>query len=250
MSRDTDPDLNDIFAVAFEREQAAIRTIIPAHVTAFSRNPRECSVKIDLLAQLRSGDTVQIPEINRCPVVWPVGGGFAMDADLAIGEQVLVLVCDRDISGWLPTGAVEAPSRRLLHDVTNAIVLPGLRSINRQGRQSPATGELYLGSDTGNAPWLTLGTVPPSATIEAPAISLGDGATLGVARLTDTVAANTAGVTLLTNIQLALAAIVAVPPINANAAAVNAVGAVTSALAAGLTGLGIITGASAIVRSK
>ena len=187
MSRDTDPDLNDVFAVAFEREQVSLRTIVPGHITAFSRNPRECTVKIDMLAQLRTGETVELPEIFRCPIVWPVGGGFAMDADLAIGEQVMVLVCDRDISGWLPAGAVEAPKRRLLHNLSNAIVLPGLRSINRQGKQAPAAGELYLGNDTGAAPWLKLGTIPPSATLEAPAISLGEGATLGVARLTDPV---------------------------------------------------------------
>lgn len=212
MSRETDPDLNDVFAVAFERSQSAIRTVVPAHVTAFSRNPRECSVKIDMLAQLRNGDTLEVPEITRCPIVWPVGGGFAMDADLSIGEQVLVLVCDRDIAGWLPAGDVEAPKRRLLHDVNNAVVLPGLRSINRQGRQAPAVGELYIGADTGDAPWLTLGTIPPSVTVEAPSISLGDGATLGVARMGDPVTPDAAWMTWFGAVATALSIPVPVPP--------------------------------------
>lgn len=204
MSRETDPDLNDVFTVAFEREQAMIRTIVPAHVTAFSRNPRECSIEIDMLAVLRSGDTLDVSKVDKCPIVWPVGGGFAMDADLAIGEQVLALVCDRDISGWIPTGAVQQPTRRLLHNITNAVVLPGLRSINRQGRQAPAAGELYLGADTGQAPWVKLGTVPPSATVEAPSISLGEGATLGVARQTDPVTPDAAWLTWFATVAASL----------------------------------------------
>lgn len=189
MSRETLPALEDVFAASFEREQTLIRTIVPGSVTAFSRNPRECSVRIDMLAQLRNGDSAEIPPIDRVPIVWPCGGGFAMDADLAIDEQVLVLVCDRDISGWLPAGGLVDPPRRLLHDVTNAIALVGLRSINRQSKIQPAPGELVLGADTGNPPWVKLGTLPPSVTMEAPVISLGEGATplQGAARVGDPV---------------------------------------------------------------
>lgn len=140
-------------------------------------------------AMLRSGDVVTLPQIDRVPVLWPAGGGWAMDADLVVGENVLLIVFDRDISGWLPSGAVQAPVRRMLHDISSCVAVPGLRPISRQGSQSVAPGELFIGSDTGSPPMLTMRKLPASATLEATTISLGAGATplQGAARVGDTV---------------------------------------------------------------
>jgi hypothetical protein len=185
------PDLNDVFRVAFERLQADIRTATVGTVTRFTRSPnRECSVRVDMLAQLRSGDAVEIPEVDRVPIVWPFGGGWSADADLAIGEQVLLLVIDRDISSWLPAGGEVEPTRRALHKITNAVAIPGLWSINNQSTQAPAPGELRIGAHSSASPRLTLGTLPaPNALIEATTIKLGAGATplQGAARVGDDV---------------------------------------------------------------
>lgn len=207
MSAEDQPDLNDVFRVAFERHQAEIRTAIVGTVVSFDRNPRQCSVRVDMRAQLRTGEFVAIPQIDAVPVIWPVGGGFAMDADLAIGEQVMLIVIDRDISGWLPAGDLHDPPRLALHNLTNAVAIPGARSINRQGGQRPAAGELYLGADTGQAPWLKLGTKPlATATIEAPTIAIGEGATplQGAARVGDSVVPDAAWLTWFATVAASL----------------------------------------------
>lgn len=115
-----------------------------------------------------------------------------MDADLTVGENVLLIVFDRDISGWLPAGAVEAPVRRMMHDISSCVAIPGLRPISRQGKQSVAPGELFIGADSGSPPMLTMRKLPASATLEATTISLGAAASLGAARVTDPVAASAA----------------------------------------------------------
>jgi hypothetical protein len=186
---DQEPDLNDVFRVALERIQSSIRTAVPATVVSFDRGPRLCSVSVDMLARLRSGDVIALPQIDRVPVQWPAGGGWAMDADLAVGENVLLIVFDRDISGWLPAGAVEAPVRRMMHDISSCVAIPGLRPISRQGKQSVAPGELFIGADSGSPPMLMMRKTPASATLEATTISLGAGATplQGAARVGDEV---------------------------------------------------------------
>lgn len=130
-----------------------------------------------------------------------------MGADLAVGENVLLIVFDRDISGWLPAGAVEAPVRRMMHDISSCVAIPGLRPISRQGKQVVAPGELFIGADSGSPPMLTMRKTPASATLEATTISLGAGATplQGAARVGDevipgeTMATWIAGVTAFIN---------------------------------------------------
>lgn len=234
---------------AVRRAMIETRTHVPATVISFERSPRAmASVRVDVLARLRSGETVAVPQLDRIPVLWPAGGGFAMDADLRPGDQVLLEVFDRDISAWLTSGEVSAPATGILSSLScSAALAVGLRSEAKVGAARPGVGALYIGDDSGAPPWLRLGTVPTaSATVEAPSIFLGEGATLGVARMGDTVAADVAGTTLLTNIQLALVALGAIP---VNAPASAAIAAVTAALPAGLTGLGKISSASTVVKS-
>lgn len=228
-----------------------LRTHVPATVLSFARRPRaEVSVRIDMLARLRTGETMEVAQVDRVPVLWPAGGGFTMDADLRPGDQVLLEVFDRDISGWLAAGDIPAePATGVLSSVNcSAALAVSLRSDKYVAKARPVAGEMYLGADTGNAPWMRMATVPTAKmTVEAPAIHLGQAAVLGVARQTDPVAASPAGTTLLTNIQLALAALAAIP---ANAAAAPAIAAVLTALPAGLAQLGVISGASTIVKSR
>ena len=87
---------------------------------------------------------------------------------------------------------------------------------------------MLIGRENGAVPWLRLKTLPtPTIVLEAPAISLGNGATLGVARQTDPVAADAAWIAWFT-----------------------AVGAFTGIPAPVVTPLGSIALGSLVVKSK
>jgi hypothetical protein len=245
-----DQALSALLDETARRIAVEIRTHVPGTIISFSRSSgrAEASVRVGMKARLRTGETVPIAQVDRCPVLWPAGGGWCLDADLRPGDEVCVVVFDRDISEWLDSGGLADPLTGNLHSISSAAVLAvSLRSRPKVGMADPGAGSMLIGQESGAPPWLRLNTLPiPSIVVEAPSIALGDGATLGVARLTDPVAAATAGTTLLTNIQLALVALGAIP---ANAAALPAIGAVTTALSAGLAGLGVISGASTVSKS-
>ena len=79
------------------------------------------------------------------------------------------------------------PSMRRLHDATDIVVLPGLRSAKHPITVQRGNATYYIGTDNGAAPWLRLQQTPAVATVEATQIKLGEVATLGVARQTDSV---------------------------------------------------------------
>lgn len=166
------------------------RTMVPAVVVSFARSPRaEVSVQVQMLARLRTGETVQIPQVDRVPVVWPAGGGWVMDADLEPGDQVMLQVFDRDISTWLADGDLSAPQTGMLHSLSSsACAAVSLRSESEVAEAVPGTGAMLIGRDSGLPPWVRMFSAgPPRVVLEAPSIELGDGATAGVARLAEPV---------------------------------------------------------------
>lgn len=177
------------------RVAVEIRTHVPGTIVSFSRatGRAEASVRVDMRARLRNGQTFPVGQVDRAPVLWPAGGGFCMDADLRPGDEVMLVVFDRDITEWLDNGGPADPVTGQLHAITNAAVLAvSLRSRPKVGPADPGVGSLLVGAENGQAPWLRLKTLPtPSVVIEAPGIELGNGATLGVARQTDPVSVST-----------------------------------------------------------
>lgn len=205
-----DQALSALLDETARRIAVEIRTHVPGTIVSYSRatGRAEASVRVDMRARLRTGETVPIGQVDRCPVLWPAGGGWSFDADLRPGDEVCVVVFDRDISEWLDNGGEADPITGNLHAVSSAAVLAvSLRSKPKVGLADPGAGALLVGQESGQPPWVRLKTLPtPSMTLEAPVIALGDAATplQGAARVGDTVIA---GLTMTTWIAAVTAAI-------------------------------------------
>jgi hypothetical protein len=201
-----------------------------------------------LRAMLRSGEALEIPPIDRVPVVRPAScGGWVVDSDLVPGDEVLLLVSDRDISGWLATGELTTPAVYRTHQLTDAVALAGFPSIPNRPMRRAEPGELLIGRGNGGKPSISLSSVVQSVTVDATSILLGsDAATRGVARQSDIITASATGNTYLTAISTALTAITAIPAV---AAAAPAAAAAAAALAPALSSLGVISTSSVITKS-
>lgn len=60
------------------------------------------------------------------PVCWLVGRGIRVKAQLQVGDTVLLVCMDRDISRWRHTGDVSDPQDARLHDYASSVAIPGL----------------------------------------------------------------------------------------------------------------------------
>jgi hypothetical protein len=154
-----------------------------------------------------------LPLIPDCPIVYPSGGGAMLRGPLEVGSEGYIHIADRSLDSWISSGGEVDPVLVQYHDLSDAVFVPGLRS--GATAQSIATDRTTLGPEDDSAGLdfakldgsVTLRTDGPQLTLEAAtAILLGANATLGVARLTDTVAAEPGMLAWIAAAQVVLAA--------------------------------------------
>ena len=182
------------------------------------------SIALNTPAELPAGYTLResggafygqraLPVIQRCPIQYPSGGGANLRGPLAVGSEGWISIADRSLDAWISEGGPVDPALVQYHDLSDAVFCPGLRS-GAAGQTVP-TDRTTLGPEDDSAGLdfaaldgsITLRTEGPQLTLEsATAILLGQGATLGVARLTDTVAADASMLAWIAAAQVVLAA--------------------------------------------
>jgi hypothetical protein len=186
-----------------------------------------------------------LPEIKSCPILYPSGGGAMLRGPLKVGSEGYIHIADRSLDAWLSEGGPVDPVLVQYHDLSDAVFEPGLRSAATA--QDVPTDRTTLGpeDDTAGLDFaladksITLRTEGPQLTLEAAAtILLGDGATLGVARLSDPVDPSAAMIAWASMIETAITGAGGVIPPGTNFALT-----VQNLFAS-------ISGASTIVKSK
>lgn len=193
MTQEIDTQLTDAIEAGTMRHRVETRTAMPGTVVAYNAGPPEyCKVELGFRRVTTDGQEVDQPKVDRVPICWPGAAGFTVSCDLVKGNELLCVVSDRALDRWLDQGGVITPASGRLHDPSDIVAIPGLRSAKNAVRATRGRNTLYLGSDSGAAPWMRLRRTPTTqATVEAAQILLGQGAALGVARLNDQVRAST-----------------------------------------------------------
>lgn len=167
--------LTDVLA-AWQRDTLGrLRVAVPAVVTAYDPAPL-CRVNVNLVLQGRDAvGTPQVPPpLYSVPVLWPRGGGFTLQWDLAAGDEVMLLVADRALDRYLTQGGVVDLESDRAHELGDAMCIPGLSTA---AHPRPASTGLVLGREDGTAV-LRISPVGASIELEGPEIRLGVGATV------------------------------------------------------------------------
>lgn len=68
----------------------------------------------------------EMPVIPNVPIVWVQSVGIKVRGTLRVGDPVLIIAMDRDISGWRKSGKASAPNDARSHHWGNCIAIPGL----------------------------------------------------------------------------------------------------------------------------
>lgn len=190
MSNAIEPSLKDLVEEGVLRALMEGRTAIPGQVFGFrpfkGGVAEHLYIELGIKRQTRDGRVVELPKVDRVPILWPGGSGFTAGTELQKGDEVLCIVCDRAIDAWLDGGGVQVPRSGRLQDITDIVALPGLTSAKRAVTVKRGSKTYYIGTHDGRPPWIRIeNRTTPTIKIEATEIRLGDLATRGVARLND-----------------------------------------------------------------
>lgn len=150
-NRQDNPDIPDVIGEVIRAETARIRTVIPGKVVAYDHAEQRADVRPKIRSSYRDPDTDEretyLPQIIRnCPVSFPQGGGFSLTFPLAEGDPVELHFASRSLDEWLAGGGDDVtPEDVRRHDLTDAIVHPGIRSFaNALGSDRIDEGALVI----------------------------------------------------------------------------------------------------------
>lgn len=129
---------------------ARIRTATPGEVITYNPATQRADVQPSIKLRMVDGKIRSMPPVTSAPVLWPRFGGFRIEGELAPGDTVLLIVCDRSIDKWRSKGGLVDPVEARKHSITDAVVLPSLWPdiVPMTGR---AVGELLVGAEDGRA---------------------------------------------------------------------------------------------------
>ncbi len=106
---------------------------LPGVVVSYDATSKTCSVQpaVHLLVPTEADpdeDYVEeLPVLLDVPVAWPRAQGYSLVGSLSPGDSVLLVACDRDISGWRRSGKASEPDTAQVHSWSSAIAIPGLQ---------------------------------------------------------------------------------------------------------------------------
>ncbi len=119
---------------ALDARDRRLSKALPGTVVTYNAATKTATVKpgvhrlVPSVSDPDDDEIEELPAIPDVPVCWPVGRGFAITPGIGLlpGDPVLLVCCDRDISGWLRTGTPSDPDDARLHSWGSAVAIPGL----------------------------------------------------------------------------------------------------------------------------
>ena len=90
------------------------------------------------------------PIINNVPICFPRAGDFFLSFPIKKGDSVLLIFSERSIDQWLEKGGKQDPIVTTLHDLSDAIAIPGVYPKTQKLANAHAD-HVVLGHDGGSA---------------------------------------------------------------------------------------------------
>jgi len=141
----------EAFVSGFEALRSTIWTSLPCIIQSFNESNMtvNCVPAIQgVVTDINGVDqSVTLPTLLDCPVVFSGGGGFGMYFRPSVGDEAIVLFSARCIDAWWQSGGIQQQAELRMHDLSDGMVIVGLRSIPRV---IPINSALEIKDDAGN----------------------------------------------------------------------------------------------------
>jgi hypothetical protein len=142
--------LTDAIRLAVGAALASTHVAFPARVEAYDSNAQTVDVlpQIERATRAIDGSVLRedLPIVAAVPIAWPRSGAFGVIFPLAVGDHVLVVVCDRNIGEWRRTGSAGDPKDVGVHVLDGAVAVPGLFPSSGAVGAEHVTDHLVIGA--------------------------------------------------------------------------------------------------------
>ena len=111
-----------------------LHTALPGRIESFDPETQLAAVqpliqRVFVDSDGREGVTIEsLPLIVDVPVLFPRGGGYSITFPVKVGEECLLVFCERSIDNWHQTGDIQPPGGKRYHHLSDAVAILGLSS--------------------------------------------------------------------------------------------------------------------------
>lgn len=119
-------NLTDLLNMAMRNRLAELQTATPAIVRSYDYKTQKASVQPAINRRYKDGQIAEFPIIVNVPVIFPRSGGASLTFPVNVGDTVLLVFASRSIDDWAQRGGVVNQSDTRMHDLNDAIAIPGL----------------------------------------------------------------------------------------------------------------------------
>jgi len=137
-------------SAAFE-QRADMWTALPAIIEKYDEKKIITSAQPTIKGRWRDPQGkwhwVQLPLCLDCPVQFPSGGGYTLTFPITKGDEGILIFSSRCIDKWWKDGGVQQQAVLRMHDLSDGMFIPGIRSQARKLDPVPSTNSVVLRSD-------------------------------------------------------------------------------------------------------
>ena len=132
------PDLSAVIEAAVRYHLGEVNTAIPARILKYDPSKQEAEVQPLIKRRYKDGTVVSRAPITGVPVVFPAAGGGIITFPVVVGDTVLLIFSQRSIDRWVRSEGGEVdPGDNRKHDISDAMAIPGLFSLNQALQSDP-----------------------------------------------------------------------------------------------------------------
>lgn len=125
-------DPEEALRIGLESAQVRIWTALPGVIHSFNAEKMTCEVQPTIKAVITdeegNAQSVALPMLLDCPVVWQGGGGVTLTFPIKTDDECLVVFASRCIDSWWQQGGIQEQAELRMHDLSDGFVLCGVRS--------------------------------------------------------------------------------------------------------------------------
>jgi len=125
------PGLPSLEALAQQSVTNALKdlhTVMPGFIDSFDPVTQTCSVQPAIQRVFVGEEPINLPVLINVPVSFPSAGGISITLPVKQGDECIVMFSERSLDNWLKFGELRPPNDRRFHDLSDGIVLMGLKS--------------------------------------------------------------------------------------------------------------------------
>jgi hypothetical protein len=143
--------LTNVVRRMIRENNRSLRVCLPGKIVHVT-NSYSVDIQPLLQSQYNSSQSpVTLPVLPGVPVSMPCGADFAVQFPLAVGDCGLLVFADRSIDTWLAgSGDLADPKDARLHDITDAIFIPGLLTDTQGAARANDTTDMVLQNGAGH----------------------------------------------------------------------------------------------------